>query len=134
MADASSNKNTEPRASRPHMAGYGVPHALEGVLPWEWARRRLSESHNYWFTTARPGPWPDNASNIIPDILSTKLFVPRARSPIVDRSRLLTQPEDGPPSAIILLSAPAGYGKTTLVPDWLCSRTPDAVAHPGQTI
>jgi hypothetical protein len=36
-----------PKASRPHMAGYGVPESLEGSLPWEWARERISKSHNY---------------------------------------------------------------------------------------
>jgi nitroimidazol reductase NimA-like FMN-containing flavoprotein (pyridoxamine 5'-phosphate oxidase superfamily) len=32
---------------------YGVPQSMDGALPWEWARKRLSESHNYWFTTVR---------------------------------------------------------------------------------
>jgi nitroimidazol reductase NimA-like FMN-containing flavoprotein (pyridoxamine 5'-phosphate oxidase superfamily) len=43
----------EPKASRPHMTGYGVPESLEGTLPWEWARERISKSHNYWLTTVR---------------------------------------------------------------------------------
>ncbi len=51
------NKNgiagNEPRASRPLMAGYGVPKSLEGALPWEWAQTRLANSHNYWLTTVR---------------------------------------------------------------------------------
>ena len=45
--------NPEPRASRPRMDGYGVPQGPESMLPWEWARERLSRSHNYWLTTAR---------------------------------------------------------------------------------
>ena len=44
---------THPTASRPRMEGYGVPQSMEGVLPWEWARKRLCESHNYWFTSVR---------------------------------------------------------------------------------
>lgn len=44
---------SEPRASRPRMETYGVPEGREGMLPWEWARERLSTSHNYWLTTAR---------------------------------------------------------------------------------
>ena len=41
----------EPKASRPRMDGYGVPQESKGMLPWEWARDRLSSSHNYWLTT-----------------------------------------------------------------------------------
>jgi len=40
------------------MQGYGVPESLEGALPWEWARKRLSESHHYWLTTVRPDGAP----------------------------------------------------------------------------
>jgi len=56
MADK--NGGCEPKASRPHMAGYGVPESLDGALPWKWARERLSESHNYWLTTVRPDGTP----------------------------------------------------------------------------
>lgn len=42
-----------PQASRPRMQGYGVPKSMEGALPWAWAEKRLSESHNYWLTTVR---------------------------------------------------------------------------------
>jgi len=50
--------DAEPKASRPHMDGYGVPQGPEGMLPWEWARERLSRSHNYWLTTTRPDGTP----------------------------------------------------------------------------
>ena len=48
----------EPRVSRLRMDGYGVPQGPEGMLPWKWARERLSRSHNYWLTTARPDGMP----------------------------------------------------------------------------
>ena len=48
----------EPKASRPYMQGYGVPESAEGMLPWEWARQRFSESHNYLLTTVRPDGAP----------------------------------------------------------------------------
>jgi len=54
MADADTTRDPEPKASRPYIDGYGVPPLLEGILPWEWARERLSKSHNYWLTTTRP--------------------------------------------------------------------------------
>ena len=50
--------SSEPRVSRPHMAGYGVPESLEGALPWAWAQERIAESHNYWLTTVRPDGMP----------------------------------------------------------------------------
>jgi nitroimidazol reductase NimA-like FMN-containing flavoprotein (pyridoxamine 5'-phosphate oxidase superfamily) len=35
------------------MQGYGVPESMEGALPWAWAEKRISESHNYWLTSVR---------------------------------------------------------------------------------
>ena len=58
MAHAGHAKDSEPRATRPHMDGYHVPRAREGMLTWEWARKRLSKSHNYWLTTTRPDGAP----------------------------------------------------------------------------
>ncbi|HME32832.1 MAG TPA: pyridoxamine 5'-phosphate oxidase family protein [Terriglobales bacterium] len=49
---------TEPKVSRPQMAGYGVPGSLEGALPWTWAQERITRSHNYWLTTVRPDGAP----------------------------------------------------------------------------
>lgn len=37
---------------RPVMADYGVPEDLDGVLPWDWARERLTASRCYWVATA----------------------------------------------------------------------------------
>ena len=52
MADAKP-KAIEPKASRPHMPGYGILDANEGggLLPWEWAEERLTASRNYWIAT-----------------------------------------------------------------------------------
>jgi len=47
-----------PKATRPHMPGYGVPRSRHGLLPWKWAERRLKRSHNYWLATARPDGAP----------------------------------------------------------------------------
>jgi Pyridoxamine 5'-phosphate oxidase len=49
---------SKPKASRPHMPGYGLPGGTKGLLPWSWARQRLEKSHNYWITTAKPGGAP----------------------------------------------------------------------------
>jgi LuxR family maltose regulon positive regulatory protein len=63
----------------------------------------------------------------MPDLLlSTKLYVPRARQKLVLRQRLIERMNAGLCGAdggfarrLTLLSAPAGYGKTTLATEWL---------------
>lgn len=34
------------------MPGYGIERGTDGLLPWEWARQRLTGAHNYWLATA----------------------------------------------------------------------------------
>jgi hypothetical protein len=51
-------KLTTPKASRPHMPGYGLPASSKGLLPWSWAEERLKKSHNYWITTVKPDGSP----------------------------------------------------------------------------
>ena len=58
MARTKSQANTTPKASRPHMKGYGVPESLKGALPWSWAQERIAKSHNYWLTTVTPDGAP----------------------------------------------------------------------------
>ncbi|MCB8979322.1 MAG: helix-turn-helix transcriptional regulator [Ardenticatenaceae bacterium] len=54
-------------------------------------------------------------------ILSTKLFVPPPRPDLVPRQRLVGQLDQGLAlhRKLTLVSAPAGFGKTTLVSSWL---------------
>ena len=52
-------------------------------------------------------------------LLSTKFFIPTARSDLVSRPRLLKQLNDGLNRKLTLISAPAGFGKTTLVSEWI---------------
>ena len=49
-----------PQASRPHMPGYGIKAATEGkgLMPWSWARQRLSQARVYWLSTVRPSGAP----------------------------------------------------------------------------
>jgi hypothetical protein len=42
----------EPRASRPHIPGYGIPDSEKGMLPWSHAVERLKDARNYWIGTA----------------------------------------------------------------------------------
>jgi LuxR family maltose regulon positive regulatory protein len=55
-------------------------------------------------------------------LLTTKLYVPPARAQLIARPRLLTRLDAGLGGKLILLSAPAGFGKTSLVAEWLGRR------------
>ena len=52
-------------------------------------------------------------------LLQTKLSIPALRSSFVPRPRLIAKLNAGLEDGLILISAPAGYGKTTLVTEWL---------------
>ncbi|HET8843163.1 MAG TPA: transcriptional regulator, partial [Ktedonobacteraceae bacterium] len=56
-------------------------------------------------------------------LLATRLQRPRLRPCLVHRSRLNQRLAPVSLSALTLISAPAGYGKTTLVSDWLATST-----------
>ena len=53
------------------------------------------------------------------DVLNTKLYIPRIRPEIITRPRLIEQLNDGLYRKLTLISAPAGFGKTTLVSEWV---------------
>ena len=55
-------------------------------------------------------------------LLQTKLFIPQTRPFLVERPQLNQKLDDGQNGRITLISAPAGYGKTTLVTNWLKQR------------
>ena len=52
-------------------------------------------------------------------ILTTKLYIPRPRLKAVSRPHLLTRLNEGLQGKLTLISAPAGFGKTTLVSAWV---------------
>ena len=56
-------------------------------------------------------------------ILATKLYIPPLPPKVVVRTRLLERLDEGlsEGSKLSLISAPAGFGKTTLVSEWLAS-------------
>jgi LuxR family transcriptional regulator, maltose regulon positive regulatory protein len=54
----------------------------------------------------------------ITPVLKTKLYIPSARSKRVTRNRLLALLEESAARELTLVSAPAGYGKTTLLAEW----------------
>jgi LuxR family maltose regulon positive regulatory protein len=61
---------------------------------------------------------------MIASILSTKLYIPLPRTKVVLRRRLIDRLNEGLQGKLSLISAPAGFGKTTLVSEWVtdCNR------------
>jgi LuxR family maltose regulon positive regulatory protein len=55
-------------------------------------------------------------------ILATKLYVPPPRPEAVPRPRLIERLDEGLRRKLTLISAPAGFGKTTLTSEWVAGR------------
>jgi LuxR family transcriptional regulator, maltose regulon positive regulatory protein len=54
-------------------------------------------------------------------LLETKLYIPRPRRGLVPRPRLIERLDRGAAATLLLVSAPAGFGKTTLLAAWLAA-------------
>jgi LuxR family transcriptional regulator, maltose regulon positive regulatory protein len=52
-------------------------------------------------------------------LLATKLYIPPPRPNLVPRMRLIERPNKAVNHKLTLISAPAGFGKTTLLSDWI---------------
>ena len=52
-------------------------------------------------------------------LLQTKLNIPPIRAELVSRPRLVEQLSAGLERKLTLISAPAGFGKTTLISEWV---------------
>ncbi|RIX53911.1 LuxR family transcriptional regulator [Paenibacillus nanensis] len=64
---------------------------------------------------------------MISPILTTKLFIPKVKQKAVMRNRLTQRLNEGLDRKLTLLSASAGYGKTSLISEWItCSNLPAA--------
>ena len=59
-------------------------------------------------------------------VLATKLYIPPPRPNAVPRPRLIARLNEGLRAGrkLALISAPAGFGKTTLVSEWIAALTP----------
>jgi LuxR family maltose regulon positive regulatory protein len=69
----------------------------------------------YFFTLF----WQENGDVAMSDILTTKLYIPRARPNLVQRPRLTKRLLAGMERKLTVITAPAGFGKTTLLSEWI---------------
>ena len=58
-------------------------------------------------------------------LLATKFFVPTSSQPLIPRLRLMRQLDEGWQRKLVLISAPPGFGKTTLLASWTQSLPKD---------
>src|SRR5215211_8887836 len=65
-----------------------------------------------------PAPTAPRADGGSAGLLATKLFVPRAQPGFVSRPRLVDRLDAGLTRGLLLVCAPAGFGKTSLLADW----------------
>jgi len=56
-------------------------------------------------------------------LLETKLYIPKWRPALVSRPRLVERMRQGIERKLTLISAPAGFGKTTLLAEWLAAKS-----------
>jgi len=62
---------------------------------------------------------PGNTASPQSVLLPTKLYIPSVRTDFVQRPRLTSRLNDGVQRKLTLISAPAGFGKTTLLGEWI---------------
>ncbi len=63
-------------------------------------------------------PWDNLAGD---ELLRTKFTVPRLRTPLVERTLLIERLDQNLTRSVTLISAPAGFGKTTFIRSWIAS-------------
>jgi LuxR family maltose regulon positive regulatory protein len=82
----------------------------------EAAAQLAGETSSARSPTPAPTPTPPDPAGLL---LATKLYLPRPRGAQVARPRLLARLDVGLAGPLTLIAAPAGFGKTTLLADWL---------------
>ncbi len=98
-------------------------HALWEQLH-ESTPRRISSFDEQWFASLLT-TWQakrtsqESHPQARQHLLATRLHAPRLRPRLVSRAHLIEQLQQGVEGPLTLLSAPAGFGKTTLLAQWL---------------
>ena len=79
--------------------------------PNKWTRENIENIHKGLIR-----PYNNSMST---SILTTKLYIPSPRPKVVFRPRLIARLDEGLYHKLTLISAPAGFGKTTLISEWV---------------
>jgi hypothetical protein len=116
----------------PHTWPDGVPSGVAGVLATALAKKpkaryatasEMAKELTALVRSALDAPQLESAKPetipVSPPILTTKLYIPPPRPEFVPRPRLIEQLNKGLYRKLTLVSAPAGFGKTTLVSSWI---------------
>jgi LuxR family maltose regulon positive regulatory protein len=116
----------------PHTWPDGVPSGVAGVLATALAKKpkaryaaagEMAKELTALARSALDAPQLESAKPetilVSPRILTTKLYIPPPRPEFVPRPRLIEQLNKGLYRKLTLVSAPAGFGKTTLVSSWI---------------
>lgn len=94
-------------------AGNAVETHPAGVFPISSRTASLTR-------TRQENPLPESITQSTP-LLTTKLYLPPTRQDLVARPRLIERLQDALQRKLTIISAPAGFGKTTLVSEWHAS-------------
>ena len=78
-----------------------------------------------------PAPEPGRPSAQPASLLASKLHPPRLPGALVRRRRLIDRLDTGGLRKLTLLAAPAGFGKTTLVRQWIEEQRARRIRWPG---
>src|SRR5579859_2511405 len=107
------------RAESPILSGRPPRSAPIGRPAWRrpalWCSTRRPDAAGQPDPARQPAPGPAGLDTL----LHTKFFIPPPRAQRVARARLLDRLRATPAPPVTLVAAPAGYGKTTLVADWI---------------
>ncbi len=76
----------------------------------------------------RSANWAAQTSPLVDPLLEAKLSRPPTREEWVERTRLLESLDNAAKRPVVLMAAPAGFGKTTLVAQWLDSHRREPAA------
>jgi LuxR family maltose regulon positive regulatory protein len=70
-----------------------------------------------------PNTPPSQHADLLNPLLATKLHLPRPRVQLVTRTHLVERLQQSVAGALTLVSAPAGFGKTTVLAQWLAEKS-----------
>jgi hypothetical protein len=117
----------EPKVTRARLAGrhpkVAMPvessAAVGTEMPSHTARLRAEKTGQGGDMVEPPFAVPSEVVSERDVLLATKLHVPRPRPDLVPRPRLAERLDEGVARGLMLVCAPAGYGKTILLADWV---------------